>query len=115
METEERINQLREDVQKLKNSIRNIGSLVGEIIASMKEDYEWRLAKLNEKDAIANKVYIIVEDCGNDETLNVACFGTEKEAKDFCDKQNPTNSLGFTVQRFTYEEWNIGEINVNYE
>ena len=52
------------------------------------------------------KVFIIVEDCGNDETRNVACLGTEEEAKAFCDKHNAlTNS-----RRFDYEEWEVGEV-----
>ena len=52
------------------------------------------------------KVYIIVEDCLNDETRNVACLATEEEAKAFCDEQNKLISRA----PFSYEEWEIGEV-----
>ena len=53
------------------------------------------------------KVFIIVEDCQNDETRNVACLGTEEEAKAFCAKCNKAFEYW---NPFTYEEWEIGEV-----
>ena len=41
-------------------------------------------------------VYIVYEDCGCDETRNVACLETEEKAKRFCYKRNtsrPTDSI----------------------
>ena len=51
------------------------------------------------------KVFIIVEDCLNDETRNVACLETEEEAKAFCEKRNTSRPYSFY-----YEEWEVGEI-----
>ena len=51
------------------------------------------------------KVFIIVEDCGNDETRNVACLATEAEAESFCNKRNTSRPY-----RFNYEEWEVGEV-----
>ena len=51
------------------------------------------------------KVFIIVEDCGNDETRNVACLATEDEAKAFCEKRNTSRPY-----LFNYEEWEVGEV-----
>ena len=50
-------------------------------------------------------VFIIVEDCGNDETRNVACLATEDEAKAFCEKRNTSRPY-----LFNYEEWEVGEV-----
>lgn len=50
------------------------------------------------------KVYIVVEDCFNDETRNVACFGTEEEAKTFCKERTPR------FLRLVCEEWEVGEV-----
>ena len=52
------------------------------------------------------KVFIIVEDCGNDETRNVACLATEAEAKEFCLKHNKPDRHW----PFDYEEWEVGEV-----
>ena len=52
------------------------------------------------------KVYIIIEDCGNDETRNVACLATEEEAKAFCDERNKSK----VTNPFSYEDWEIGEV-----
>ena len=52
------------------------------------------------------EIFIIVEDCYNDETVNVACFDSETEAQAFCDKHNKQEKL----KRFDYESWCIGEI-----
>ena len=51
------------------------------------------------------QVYIVCEDCGCNETCNVACFGTEEEAKSFCDTRNISRPF-----RFYYEEWKVGEV-----
>ena len=51
------------------------------------------------------KVFIIVEDCGNDETRNVACLGTKEEAEAFCNQRNTSRPY-----RFNYEEWEVGEV-----
>ena len=51
------------------------------------------------------KVYMIVEDCGNDETRNVACLGTKEDAEEFCNERNTSRPY-----RFNYEEWEIGEV-----
>jgi len=53
------------------------------------------------------KVFIITEDCLNDETRNVACLGTEEEAKAFCANRNKAFEYW---NPFTYEEWEVGEI-----
>ena len=58
-----------------------------------------------EKKQRTMKVFIIVEDCGNDETRNVACLGTKEEAEAFCNERNTSRPY-----RFNYEEWEIGEI-----
>ena len=62
------------------------------------------------------KVYIVVEDCYNDETQNVACFDTEEEAKAFCDRKNVIARENEQIywNRFSYEEWLIGEIIETY-
>ena len=52
------------------------------------------------------KVFMIVEDCLNSETRNVACLGTEEEAKAFCNKHNKQDRHW----PFDYEEWEVGEI-----
>ena len=50
-------------------------------------------------------VYIVYEDCGCDETRNVACLETEEKAKRFCYKRNTSRPY-----RFHYEEWEVGEV-----
>ena len=59
------------------------------------------------------KVYIVVEDCNNDETKNVACFGAKEEAESFCNLMNAYKKLRDHTfrNRFDYEEWRLGEIN----
>lgn len=52
------------------------------------------------------KVYLVTEDCKNDETRVVACFGTLTEAEDFCEKYNTDPYF----KRFYLEEWEVGEI-----
>lgn len=58
-------------------------------------------------------VYIVVEDCDNDETKNVACFGVKGEAEAFCNLMNSYTKLRDHTfrKRFDYEEWRLGEIN----
>lgn len=51
------------------------------------------------------KVFIITEDCWNDETRNVACLGTKEEAESFCNERNTSRHY-----RFNYEEWEVGEV-----
>ena len=48
------------------------------------------------------KVYIIIEDYDNDQTINVACFGTEEEADEFCNTHKH--------HKLVYEEWYVGEV-----
>lgn len=55
------------------------------------------------------KVYIVVEDCDNDETQNVACFGTEEEAETFCKERTPR------FRSLVYEEWEVGEVIDDYK
>ena len=55
-------------------------------------------------------IFIVVEDYFNSEYTNVACFGTEKEAEEFCDRKNK-NSVG----RFYYEGWEVGEVLEEYK
>lgn len=52
------------------------------------------------------KVYIIIENCSNDETRNVACLSSREEAESFIHKWN----RGISFNSFSYEEWNVGEI-----
>ena len=51
------------------------------------------------------KICMIVEDCGNDETRNVACLATKAEAEAFCNERNTSRPY-----RFNYEEWEVGEV-----
>ena len=52
------------------------------------------------------KIYMIVEDRGSFEERNVACLGTEDEAKAFCDEKNKDKRL----YQLNYEEWEVGEV-----
>ena len=49
---------------------------------------------------------MIVEDRGSFEERNVACLGTEDEAKAFCDEKNKDKRL----YQLNYEEWEVGEV-----
>ena len=62
-------------------------------------------AKENSSIGTHSFVYIVYEDCGCDETRNVACLETEEKAKRFCYKRNTSRPY-----RFHYEEWEVGEV-----
>lgn len=49
-------------------------------------------------------VYLVFEDC-TDSFRCVACFGSEKEAKDFCFLRNTSRPY-----LFWFEEWFVGEV-----
>lgn len=66
-------------------------------------DLEEEIAELKSK--VKDNVFIVVEDCDNDETRNVACFSTESAAQKYCDHYNEKLSK----PRFCFEEWKIGE------
>lgn len=72
-------------------------------------ELEEKIVKLeNERDSLQKEistVFIVVEDCDNDETRNVACFSTSSNAEKYCDHRNK----GLPRKRFTFEEWSIGE------
>ena len=50
---------------------------------------------------------MIVEDRGLYEERNVACLGTEEEAKAFCEENNKKERL----YQLDYEEWEVGRSN----
>lgn len=66
-------------------------------------DLEEEIAELKSK--VKDNVFIVVEDCDNDETRNVACFSTKSAAQKYCDHYNENLSK----PRFCFEEWKIGE------
>ena len=55
------------------------------------------------------KIYIVVKELFHEEFINIACFGTEEEAKEFCEKEN----VNFISCR--YEEWEVGEVLEEYK
>ena len=62
------------------------------------------------KGQIIDKVYIVVEDCENDETRNVECFSTEEAAQEYCDYYNKRLSR----PHYSFEIWSISkEFNYN--
>ena len=68
-------------------------------------EYEGRIDELESQLNKQNKVYIVTEDCDNDETRNVACFSTDSAARKYCEHYNE----GLLKPRYLFEEWNIGE------
>ena len=51
------------------------------------------------------KVYMVVESLGYTEERNIACFGTEEEAKAFIEKHKDDD----TFTSLTWEEWEFGK------
>lgn len=49
-------------------------------------------------------VFIAIMDCDNNESRNIACFGTEKEAATYIREKSKACGC-----RFFYEEWKVGE------
>lgn len=51
------------------------------------------------------KVYMVIEGLWHDEERNVACLGTEEEAKAFIEKHKDDDILTSLI----YEEWEVGK------
>ena len=64
-------------------------------------DKENRIEELEAQIRAQQTIYMVVADCDNDETRNVACFSTRAKAETYCNDHNK----GMLRERFTIEEW----------